>query len=280
MSTSKAASKSAQDLSYASWNVNGIRSIQTKGFDTWLDANRPSIVCLQETKACLDQLDMFMSSPKCADGTSYTGHFVSAQKKGYSGLACFVRDDVEVKNVIEGFTPILGAKKASEFDSEGRVLAIETKDHYLVNSYFPNSQREHERLPYKLRFCDAMAEFLFKLKKDKPWILCGDLNIAHEERDLANPKTNTKNAGFLPEERAFLSAFLSGGKDAIDSFRLFETSNGHYTWWSYRPGVREKNIGWRLDYFLVDPRLKGSIKSVTHQTKVKGSDHCPVVVQL
>jgi len=166
-----------------------------------------------------------------------------------------------------------------EIDDEGRVLVAEYPDFTLVNAYFPNSQREHTRLDYKLEFCKQMFKFLEKMrKKGKHVVLCGDFNIAHNEIDLKNPKSNQKNAGFLPEERAWMTEFLNGGY--IDTFRHFEKGPGHYTWWSYRPGVRAKNIGWRLDYFCTNREHEDRLKAARHQPEALGSDHCPVVLDL
>jgi exodeoxyribonuclease-3 len=248
-----------------SWNVNGVRAVAQKGFLPWLGAQDADVVCLQETKATQDQLDLFLRNP---DG--YQSFWHSAQKPGYSGTAVYTRK--EPQEVIEG----LGVP---EIDSEGRVLQLDFGSFRIINAYFPNSQREHTRLDYKLSFCQAMLRHTEALRsKGKHVVLCGDFNIAHREIDLRNPKENVNNAGFLPQERAWLDTFEKAGY--VDTFRQFHPEPGHYTWWSYRPGVRERNIGWRLDYFWVNQEFRERLQSVRHQPEVKGSDHCPVVLDL
>lgn len=249
-----------------SWNVNGVRaSSQSQGWASlWRDVDF-DILCLQETKAYEDQLDLFLKQPK-----GMTSFWNSAEKAGYSGVAIYTREEpIEVWNG-------LGDK---EIDQEGRVINAEFNKFILVNAYFPNSQRDHARLPFKLKFCKKMESHLTKLKaKGKPVLLCGDLNIAHKEIDLRNPKANENNAGFLPEERAWMDQFIQNG--FTDAFRHFVKDPLHYTWWSYRPGVREKNIGWRLDYFLVNTESKDILNDVKHYTEIKGSDHCPVWLEI
>lgn len=248
-----------------SWNVNGIRSVYGKGFLKWMEKEGADIVCLQEIKANREQLTEEHWNP-----FKYSSLWHSAKRPGYSGLVIYSKK--EPLNVEYGIG-------ASEYDDEGRVLIAEYKEFALINSYFPNSQREHERLPYKLSFCDAMLKKLNVFqKKGKNVVLCGDFNIAHREIDLRNPKENTDNAGFLPEERAWFDKLVGSGY--IDTFREFTKEGGHYTWWSYRPTIRERNIGWRLDYFVCNPEFKDRLKSVTHQTKVRGSDHCPIALEL
>lgn len=248
-----------------SWNVNGIRAASTKGFTQWMEAQDADIVCLQETKASPEQLDLFLLNPK-----GYQSHWHSAEKAGYSGVAVYTRE--EPLSVREG----MGHK---DIDSEGRVLILEFPKFHLINAYFPNSQRDHARLDYKLSFCDRMLKFCEGLrKKGKNVVICGDFNIAHKEIDLKNPKSNENNAGFLPQERAWMDEFTSRGY--VDAFRRFELGGGHYTWWSYRPGVRERNIGWRLDYFCVNEEMSDRMKSASHQPHVMGSDHCPVELVL
>ncbi|NUM89110.1 MAG: exodeoxyribonuclease III, partial [Bdellovibrionales bacterium] len=220
-----------------SWNVNGVRAAQRNGFLGWLSNSDADVVAIQETKASPDQLDQSLISPP-----GYRSFWHSAEKAGYSGVAVYTR--VDPLQVTEGIG-------AAEFDREGRVLQLEFRDFVLINAYFPNSQREHARLPYKLAFCDAMLKHCARLgKKGKNVVICGDFNIAHEEIDLKNPKSNRDNAGFLPEERAWMTKFLAAGH--ADVFREREPGPGHYTWWSYRPGVREKNVGWRIDYHVVN----------------------------
>lgn len=252
-------------MKIVSWNVNGIRAVQKSGFLDWFDAAGADVVCLQETKAQPDQLTEEVLHPK-----KYHSFWHSAEKKGYSGVAVYSKK--EPREIITGIG-------ADEFDREGRVLGLDFGSALVFSAYFPNSQRDHARLGYKLKFCEKILGFLQKqVKRGKNIVLCGDYNIAHQEIDLKNPKTNTKNPGFLPEERAWMSHFLENG--FVDGFRHFEPSGGHYTWWSYRPGVREKNIGWRIDYACVNAEFKDRMKSVRHYPDVFGSDHCPVEIVL
>lgn len=251
-------------MKLVSWNVNGIRSVAEKGFLSWLGKLEPDVVCLQEIKAKPEQLAPQLQKPQ-----GYQSVWFPAEKPGYSGLAVFTKK--EPLNVIQGL-------KKPEFDREGRALTLEFKDFYVVNTYFPNSQRDHARLGYKLKFCDEILFFIQKLNSDKPVLLCGDFNIAHREIDLRNPKENKDNAGFLPEERAWMDKLLMCGY--VDGFRLFNSEPGHYTWWSYRPTIRERNIGWRLDYWVTHQEFSSRLKAVTHLTQVMGSDHCPVLLDL
>lgn len=254
-----------------SWNVNGIRAAQRNGFLKWFDEYPSDIVCLQETKARRDQLESDFELQKLLNPKQFHSFWHSASKAGYSGVAVYSKK--EPLSVTEG----LGDQ---EIDSEGRVLILEYPEFVLINAYFPNSQREHTRLPFKLDFCQKMLKKCESFrKKGKNIVLCGDYNIAHTEIDLKNPKSNQKNAGFLPEERAWMDQFLKKGY--IDTFRNFHPDEpGHYTWWSYRPGVRQKNIGWRLDYFCTNPEFKDRLKAANHLPTVMGSDHCPVQLDL
>ncbi|MBC7386216.1 MAG: exodeoxyribonuclease III [Cryobacterium sp.] len=252
-----------------SWNVNGIRAAQKKGFEKWFSECGADVVCLQETKANPDQLDAFLLKPE-----GYFSYWHSAEKLGYSGTAIYSRE--EPLRIVTGMG-------IPEFDREGRVLIAEYERPGLnlavICAYFPNSQREHTRLGYKLAFCEAMLALCQKyVAGGKDVVLCGDFNIAHEDIDLKNPKTNRDNAGFLPEERAWMTKFLAAG--FVDSFRHFEKGPGHYTWWSYRPGVREKNIGWRLDYHCVNAGLVSRMVSAKIHPAILGSDHCPVELEL
>lgn len=258
-----------------SWNVNGIRSIEKKGFAKWFEDQKADFVCLQETKANPEQVSEYLKNP---GGTH--SYWSSAQKAGYSGVAVFAKK--EPLSVREG----LGI---ADIDSEGRVLTLEYPEFSLINAYFPNSQHSHARLPYKLTFNQAMLAHCEALrKKGKHIILCGDFNVAHTEIDLKNPKTNHENPGFLPEERAWMDAFVASEHSErskrpayIDTFRKFNPgAEGHYTWWSYRPGVRARNVGWRIDYFVTNPEFADRLKAAEHQTQVMGSDHCPVLLQL
>ena len=252
-------------MKISSWNVNGIRAAGRAGFLDWFEKENADIVCVQEAKANQEQLDPSLLHPG-----GYFSYWHPAEKAGYSGVAIYSRREPV------GLQYGIGVK---EIDSEGRVLIAEYPDFTLINSYFPNSQREHQRLDYKLSFCKKFLEFCQDLRsKGKQLVICGDLNIAHREIDLKNPKSNQKNAGFLPEERAWMDQFLGAGY--VDGFRHFNQSPDQYTWWSYRPGVREKNIGWRLDYFIVNQEFKDRLAEVAHRTEVKGSDHCPVNLEL
>ncbi|MGK5084291.1 exodeoxyribonuclease III [Bdellovibrionota bacterium FG-1] len=253
------------DMRLLSWNVNGIRAASRNGFAQWFESQNADIIAVQETKARPEQLEEAVLHP-----LGYHSFWHSAEKPGYSGVGIFSRREPLRVQVGIGIP---------EIDLEGRVLLAEYPELNFVNAYFPNSQREHARLGYKLEFCKQMSRFLEGLRQTgKPVVICGDFNIAHREIDLKNPKANENNAGFLPEERAWMSDFL--GEGYVDAFRHFEKGGGHYTWWSYRPGVREKNIGWRLDYFCVNQEHQDRLKSVVHQSEVKGSDHCPVALTL
>ncbi len=252
-------------MKLASWNVNGIRSAHGKGFLKWFKAEEADIVCVQEIKARPDQLEEELIHPH-----GYFSAWHPAEKPGYSGVAIFSKKEpLEVKY---GFG-------VPSIDSEGRVLIAEYPDFVLINAYFPNSQREHTRLDYKIAFCDQMLKFCAQtVKKGKNLVLCGDYNIAHQEIDLRNPKSNMDNAGFLPEERAWMTKFLAAGFS--DIFRERNPDPHHYTWWSYRPGVRQKNIGWRLDYHCINGDFRDRVSDVYHRPKVTGSDHCPVGLEL
>ncbi|MDR3607303.1 MAG: exodeoxyribonuclease III [Oligoflexia bacterium] len=250
------------------WNVNGIRAAQKGGFLKWFAEQSADVICVQETKARPEQLDEQMLHPE-----GYHSFWHSAEKPGYSGTAIYSkRDPLEVRYGIG----------IPEIDREGRVIVAEYADFAVVNAYFPNSQRDHARLGYKLEFCDAMLGFLEHYRNaGKSVVLCGDLNIAHRPIDLKNPRSNENNAGYLPEERAWMDKVLHPkGPAYVDAFRHFTPDPDHYTWWSYRPGVREKNIGWRLDYFVVNPEFRDRLKRCEIQSQVRGSDHCPVRLEL
>jgi exodeoxyribonuclease III len=248
-----------------SWNVNGIRSVHRNGFAKWFAQESADIICVQETKAQPEQLEEDVRNPK-----RYHAFWHSAKKLGYSGVATFSKQEP---------THVRYGLGIPEIDNEGRVLVTEFKNFVLLNCYFPNSQRDHARLGFKLTFCEEFFKFCeAQRRKGKNVVICGDFNIAHKEIDLKNPKSNMKNAGFLPEERAWMEQFTSHGY--ADTFRHFNKEPGHYTWWSYRPGVREKNVGWRLDYFFVNGEFKDRLKVAEHQNHILGSDHCPVFLQL
>jgi exodeoxyribonuclease-3 len=245
-----------------SWNVNGLRSVLRKNFLEYLDTEKPDVLCLQEIKCTPDQIEQLWPA-------SYTTFWNCAEKKGYSGTAIFI------KQRPIGVTPHIGIV---EHDREGRVLAAELDDFFLVNVYVPNSKRELTRLPYRQQWDRDFLAYLKKLEKKKPVIFCGDLNVAHTEIDLANPKANVHNHGFTPEERAGFSAFVKAG--FVDTFREFEKGGGHYTWWSPMSGARSRNVGWRLDYFLTSTALRPRLKRAFISAKVMGSDHCPVGIEI
>lgn len=240
------------------WNVNGLRAVYKKGFEDFFNQIDADIFCIQETKMQLEQLDFPL--PK------YHYYFNSALKKGYSGTAIFTKKEPICVSFGIG---------VEEYDQEGRVITLEFENFYVVTVYTPNSQRELTRLSYRMGFEDALRDYLLTLNKTKPVIMCGDLNVAHEEIDLKNPKTNHRNAGFTDEEREKMTLLLSSG--FIDTYRyLYPTETDCYTWWSYMMKAREKNIGWRIDYFIVSECLKNTIKDVKIHKDIFGSDHCPV----
>lgn len=252
------------DMKIVSWNVNGIRSVQRKNFAEWFEKEKADIVCLQEIKISKETIE---KDETFYHPSKYNSFWHHAVKPGYSGLVIYSKK--EPSAVREG----LGISK---FDNEGRWLEADFGKMTLINSYFPNSQREGVRLPYKLAFCAAAEKRLQALRaQGREVVLCGDFNIAHTEIDLKNPKTNQKNAGFLPEERAWMDRLINK-LGWVDAFREFEKGPGHYTWWSYRPGIRERNIGWRIDYFVSNPESRGRIKKTVHLPEIMGSDHCPV----
>ena len=241
-----------------SWNVNGLRACMGKGFLDFLKASDADIVCLQETKMQREQADFIIGG--------YEEYWNSAEKKGYSGTAVFTKKPPLSVSYGIGIP---------EHDTEGRVITAEFPDFFLVNVYTPNSQQELARLPYRMQWEDAFRDYLKTLDQKKPLIVCGDMNVAHEEIDLKNPKTNRKNAGFTDEERQKMTELLSSG--FIDTFRLlYPDTEGVYSWWSYRFHARDKNAGWRIDYFLVSDRLKDRVLDSRIDTDVFGSDHCPV----
>ena len=245
-----------------SWNVNGLRAVWNKDFADIFNSIDADIFCVQETKMQEGQLDVNF------DG--YYQYFNSAVRKGYSGTAIFTK--IEPNNVTYG----IGIE---EHDQEGRVITLEFDNFYMVNVYTPNSQRELTRLEYKKKWEDDFREYLKRLDDKKPVILCGDLNVAHKEIDLKNPKTNRGNAGFTDEEREKFTTLLESG--FVDSFRyLYPDKENAYTWWSYMMKAREKNIGWRIDYFIVSDRIKDKIKDAKILAEIMGSDHCPVELDI
>ena len=243
-----------------SWNVNGIRAAEKKGLFEWMKDKDADVFCLQETKAQKEQLDERFISPE-----GYTSYFASAEKKGYSGVVTYTKEK-----------PLsVSTLGIDEFDAEGRSLILEFPDYLLINCYFPNSQEAGKRLDYKLRFCEATLDYCEAAVADgKHIVLCGDYNIAHKPIDLANPKRNEMNPGYLPEERAWMDTFTEKGY--IDTFRKYCKDPDRYSWWSYRFKAREKNLGWRIDYFCVDSGFEKQLKSAEIYDQVVGSDHCPI----
>ena len=241
-----------------SWNVNGLRACMNKGFQEFLTASDADIFCVQETKMQREQAEFVFPG--------YHEYWNSAEKKGYSGTAVFSKEEPIAVTYDMGI---------EEHDHEGRVITAEFKDFYLVNVYTPNSKRELERLAYRMEWEDAFQKYVKDLDNNKPTIICGDLNVAHEEIDLKNYKTNHNNAGFTDEERAKMTQFLSNG--FIDSFRYFYPDlEGAYSWWSYMFQARKKNAGWRIDYFLVSEKLQEQMVSAKIHSEILGRDHCPV----
>lgn len=258
-----------------SWNVNGIRAVEKKGFVDWLLKTEADVICIQETKANPNQLsDELLAPTDLTKNLSYKSYFSSAKKAGYSGTAIYC------KNQPDAFE-LLGD---SRFDDEGRVSIVKIGNLAIISAYFPNSQDDkegvcpHPRLEYKLEFdkaihkkCDELVSSGFDI------VLCGDYNVCHKEIDIANPKANVTHAGFLPEERAWMDKFINSGY--VDSFRQFCKESGMYTWWSYRFHAREKNIGWRLDYQCVNNSFAQKLKSSKILSDVFGSDHCPIEIE-
>ena len=244
-----------------SWNVNGLRACMNKGFQQFFNEADADIFCIQETKLQEGQIDF---SPE-----GYCAFWNYAEKKGYSGTAVFSKK--EPLNVKYGM-------EIEEHDKEGRLITLEFDDFYLLTVYVPNAQRELTRLDYRMKWEDAFFEYIKALDRKKPVIFCGDLNVAHEEIDLKNPKTNRSNAGFTDDERAKMTRILDNG--FTDTFRYFYPDReGIYSWWSYMFKAREKNAGWRIDYFIASKRLDEKLKSADILTDIYGSDHCPVLLE-
>ena len=253
-------------MKLVSWNVNGLRAVITKGFEEFFKEINADIFCIQETKMQEEQIDDKIKEIF----KEYNCYCNSAEKKGYSGTAVFSK--VKPTNVTYG----IGIE---EHDKEGRVITLEFEKFYLVNCYTPNSKRELERLDYRMIWEDEFRKYLLKLNETKPVVMCGDLNVAHEEIDLKNPKTNRRNAGFTDEERNKMTELLNSG--FTDTFRyLYPDKTGMYSWWSYMFKAREKNAGWRIDYFIVSKSVEEKIKESYIFSDVMGSDHCPVGLDL
>jgi exodeoxyribonuclease III len=249
-----------------SWNVNGIRAVQRKGFLEWLQSTQPDILCLQETKAHPDQLDEELRNPP-----GYHSYWVAAKKKGYSGLALYTKTkplSVEIG---------LGIEK---FDDEGRTLIAEYPDFTLINTYIPSASKGHEVVPFKLEYCDTLLARMNAYRlAGKSVIMCGDVNIAHNAIDLARPKANEKDPGFLPSERAWMDKLVGDGY--LDTFRfLYPEQKDAYSWWSERTAGRERNVGWRIDYIFMSAGMEERLMTATINTDVRGSDHCPVSIEL
>ncbi len=246
------------------WNVNGIRAVHRKGFKNWLITEKPDILCLQETKAVRKQF------PTDIMNLDYQTYFSEADRKGYSGVAMYTK--IKPETVKKGFG-------IDEFDREGRILIADYVDFVLFNIYFPNGKRSPERLQFKMDFYDSFLEYINELKdKGRNVVVCGDLNTAHKEIDIARPKENEKISGFLPEERAWVGKFLSQGY--VDTFREFNKNSDQYSWWSYRTKARERNVGWRLDYFFVNKEFMDHVESSYILSDVMGSDHAPIGLDL
>lgn len=245
-----------------SWNVNGIRACINKGFKEFFQKANSDIFCIQETKCQKDQIEL--------EFEGYKSYWNSAEKKGYSGTAIFTKKEpIDVKYGIE----------IEKHDKEGRVITLEYEKFYIVNIYTPNSKRELERLDYRQEWEDEIRKYLLKLNQSKPVIMCGDLNVAHKEIDLKNPKTNSHNAGFTDEERNKMTELLDSG--FTDTFRyLYPTKENCYTWWSYMFNARANNAGWRIDYFIVSKSIEHKVNEATIYSETLGSDHCPVGLEI
>lgn len=254
--------KEGISLKLISWNVNGLRACLRKGFSDYFTSIEADIFCIQETKMQEGQIKLQF------DG--YDSYFNSAMKKGYSGTAVYTRHKP---------LQVLYGMDMKEHDQEGRVITLEFDRFFLVNVYTPNSQRGLLRLDYRMNWDDAFRKFLAQLDKSKPLIICGDMNVAHQEIDIKNPKSNQHSAGFTDEERGKMSELLRGG--LIDTFRyLYPDKREAYTWWSYITNARIRNAGWRIDYFLVSGRLKDEIREASIYSEIQGSDHCPVGLEI
>ncbi len=254
-------------MKIATWNVNGIRACEQKGLLDWVAKEQPDVICFQEVRAEVSQLSAALTAPK---GYTPVWHHATS-KKGYSGVACWTKTKPDAVQVGCG---------NPEIDAEGRVIALTFGDVVLYNIYFPNGSRDLSRVPFKLAFYEYMLEQFDALHaQGKRLIVCGDYNTAHERIDLANPTANAKTTGFLLEEREWVTKYLDHGFRDIFRDRNPEMK-GAYSWWSNRPGVREKNVGWRIDYFLVSTALTASVTDVYHRPEVLGSDHCPVILEI
>ncbi len=254
-----------KEMKLLCWNVNGIRAVKGRGFLDWLSRESPDIIALQETKAHLEQLDKDLQEP-----AGYHAYWNYPERKGYSGVAIFTREKPLSIRYDLG---------TIELDLEGRVVIAEYPGFTLLNVYFPNGKKDESRLKYKMDFYEVFLQFADTLKaKGKRLVICGDLNTAHNEIDLARPRENSKTSGFLPEERAWMDKLVAHGY--VDTFRHFNREPGQYTWWDLKSGARARNVGWRLDYFFVSEDLLPSLARAFIMTEVMGSDHCPVGILL
>lgn len=250
-----------------SWNINGIRSSRGKSFNTFINNENPDVICVQETKAHFKDL-----SEEQHTLSGYRLYWAEGVKPGYSGVAIWVKEEIKVLKVENKIN-------IPEFDNEGRTIIIELENFYLINSYYPNGKDDLSRVPFKLDYSYKILDLALKLRQQKPVILTGDFNTAHHPTDLANPKSNEKNTGFLPIERKFLDQLQAQG--FVDAFRfLYPQASEVYSYWSYRFGAKTKNKGWRIDYFWVDNTLSNQIKEISHYREENSSDHCPVILQL
>jgi exodeoxyribonuclease-3 len=245
--------------------VNGIRAIHRKGFFDWFNSTKPDILCVQETKASENQIPEDLKRIE-----DYSTFYTAAEKKGYSGVGLFTK--LQPRNVESG----LGIRR---FDVEGRVIIADYKEFLLFNIYFPNGKISKERLRYKMAFYGGFLRYVDEMRQEgKRIVICGDVNTAHKEIDLARAKENKKISGFLPKERAWIDKFLSRG--FIDTFRVFNNGAGHYTWWDFKTRARERDVGWRIDYFFVTENLRRNLKAAFIMKDIMGSDHCPVGIEL
>ncbi len=248
-----------------SWNVNGIRAVFKKGLADFIYKEEADIYCFQETKAKPEQIP-----PEFKEISGYHTYFSSPIRKGYSGVAVYTRTKPR---------KVSYSLSISRFDEEGRVIILDFEGYLLLNVYFPNGGASPERLDYKMDFYDHFLRFINDLRDEgKKIIFCGDVNTAHKEIDLARPKANEKNTGFLPQERAWIDKLVGSGY--LDTFRLFNKEGGHYSWWDYKTRARERNVGWRLDYFFASEELKNNLMNSYILNNIMGSDHCPVVLEL
>ncbi len=251
-------------LKIVSWNVNGIRAVEKKGFLHWFHEKKYDVVGLQETKAHVGQL-----SDKLVHPDGYESYWSSAIRKGYSGTAVYSR-----------VSPVFAETNFGDpfLDGEGRIALLEFKEFYFFNVYFPNGGSGPERLAFKLEFYKRFLSLAESYRKKKPVVICGDVNTAHTEIDLARPKENAHTSGFMPVERKWVDAYLKAGY--VDTFRMFEKEGGHYSWWDMKTNSRSRNVGWRIDYFLVSKELQKHVKKAWIETDTFGSDHCPVGIEL